>query len=238
MIFRTSFRLTLLLFVLALIFGRMGFWQLERKSEKEELFEQFENAPFLPVGQAMIDGERFAHIEAFGRYDASRHILLDNRIHNGRPGVHVLTPFTLADGTVLLVNRGWLPMPPDRLSLPAVPTDDSPGTITGRLNRLPTEGLKVGKADVLAKDNWPQLVTYLEPGAVSAALGESLAPWLVQLDTVDDSGFEDRQWKPAVMEPAVHGAYAFQWFSLFAVTIIIWIALGIRSARLPTSQQP
>jgi surfeit locus 1 family protein len=237
MIFRTSFSLTLLLFVLALIFGRMGLWQLERKSEKEVLFEQFENASFLPIGQAMINGDRFVHVDAFGHYDATRHILLDNRILEGRPGVHVLTPFTLTDGTVLLVNRGWLPMPPDRLSLPAIPTDDSPGTIRGRLNMLPTEGLRVGNADILATDQWPQLVTYLEPGAVEAALGESLAPWLVQLDAVDDSGFEGRQWKPAVMEPAVHGAYAFQWFSLLAVTIIIWIVLGIRRARLLTNQQ-
>jgi cytochrome oxidase assembly protein ShyY1 len=237
MIFRTSFSLTLLLFVFALIFGRMGLWQLERKSEKEELFEQFNNAPFLPVGQAMIKGERFVHVEAVGYYDATRHILLDNRIFNGRPGVHVLTPFTLTDDTVLLVNRGWLPMPSDRLSLPLVPTDDSPGTISGRLNVLPTEGIRVGKADILATDHWPQLVTYLEPGAVGAALGVSLAPWIVQLDAVDDSGFEDRHWKPAVMGPAVHGAYAFQWFSLLAVTIIIWIALGIRRARLLTIQQ-
>lgn len=231
MFFKTSLKLTLLLLVLALVFGRLGTWQLERKTEKEELFERFENAPVLPVEQAMKREEQFALVEAFGRYDATRHILLDNKILDGRAGVQVLTPFTLSNGAALLVNRGWLPMPPDRRSLPAVPSNDSPVTIKGRLNRLPTDGLRVGGADVLATDGWPQLVTYLDLLPISTALDMQLAPWLVLLDASDSSGFGGRQWKAALIAPAVHSAYAFQWFSLLAATIGIWIILGIRRGR-------
>jgi surfeit locus 1 family protein len=182
---------------------------LERKEEKQMLFESFENAPAMSIEPAISQAERFALVNAFGHYDAKRHILLDNKILNGRAGVHVLTPFHLTDGTVLLVNRGWLPMPADRLSLPAVPTDSSPQTITGRLNGLPTEGVRVGAADVLTTDDWPQLVTYLDQKPIESALDEILSGWIIQLDAGDPSGFDGRQWTPAVMEPAVHGAYAF-----------------------------
>jgi surfeit locus 1 family protein len=231
MLFRTSVKLTLPLLVLALLFARLGLWQLERKAAKEDLFREFESAPALPLEQALAREQRFARVEAIGRYDVTRHILLDNRILNGRAGVHVLTPFTLGDGTTLLVNRGWLPLPPDRLKLPEIWTSEGSLTIRGRLNRISDDGLRIGEADVLTTDQWPQLVTYLDLETASTALGTELAPWLVQLDADDSSGFADRQWKAAVMEPAVHGAYAFQWFSLFAAAIIIWIVLGVRRAQ-------
>lgn len=231
MIFKTSIKLTLVLLVLALVFVRMGWWQLERKTAKQELLERFNNAPAMPIGQALVSETLYAKVEAYGRYDPDRHILLDNKILNGRAGVHVLTPFRLQDGTELLVNRGWLPLPPDRLSLPEIVTDDSLRSIRGILNQPARGGPRVGDADVLRKDSWPQLVTYLELPAVSAALDTSLSPWLVQLDAADESGFEGRQWKAAVMGPEIHGAYALQWFSLGAAALVIWITLGVRRAR-------
>jgi len=228
MYFRTSVKLTLAMLTLALVFARLGWWQMERKTEKRILFEQFDNAPVLDIGQALELGGKFARVEANGRYDPLRHVLLDNKILNGRAGVHVLTPFTLADGTEILVNRGWLPLPPDRRSLPEVKTDESNRTITGMLSKPSTGGQRIGEPDVLQKEHWPQLVTYLDLDTVSDALGTSIEPWLVQLDPFDESGFEGRQWQAAVMGPEVHGAYALQWFSLAAAALIIWITLGVR----------
>ena len=231
MYFRTSVKLTLALLALALLFARLGWWQMERKTEKQALFEQFDNAPVMSIRQALDRAEKFARVEAYGRYDPTRHILLDNKILNGRAGVHVLTPFILGNGTGILVNRGWLPMPPDRRSLPEVDTDDSMRTINGILNKPSSGGPRIGEPDVLVMDRWPQLVTYLDLDTVGAALNTSLEPWLLQLEAEDESGFEGRQWQAAVMEPKVHGAYALQWFSLAAAAFIIWIVLGIRKRK-------
>lgn len=229
--FRPSFSLSLILITLCALFLRLGLWQLERKAEKEILFERFATAPTLGLGQALADGREFAHVEAFGHYDATRHLLLDNRIWNGKAGVHVLTPFQLPDGRWLLVNRGWLPLSPDRSSLPEVPTDSAAQTIGGRLAAPPAAGPILGDADELVSDRWPQLMTYFDLGSASAALDIPLQPWIVQLDANDPSGFEDRQWSPAVMEPAVHGAYAFQWMALAAAALTIWVLLGLRRGR-------
>jgi surfeit locus 1 family protein len=215
---------------LALVFSGLGYWQTHRKAEKQLLFDHFENAPMMELGQAAKAGERFARVQGFGRFDPVRHFLLDNRTLNGRAGVHVLTPFVLDDGQTVLVNRGWLPMPPDRSQLPDVPTDSRPRTLHGRLNVLATEGPRLGDADLLVPDQWPQLITYADPEPLGQALGTPISDWLVQLDADAGDGFEDRQWKAAVMGPEIHGAYALQWFALAAAAVIIWFTLGYREA--------
>ena len=229
--FRPSILLTVALFSLALIFARLGYWQTQRKAEKAELFEQFENAPSMSITEAVESGRQFARVEGFGRFDAERHILVDNRMFQGRPGVYVLTPFIIEGGATVMVNRGWLPIPPDRRSLPAVPTSDELRVIRGRLKLLTTQGPRLGEADVLETDRWPQLVTYLDQAPLSQALGYSIPPWLVQLEADQADGFEGREWQAAVMEPATHGAYAVQWFALSLAAIIIWITLGVRSGQ-------
>jgi surfeit locus 1 family protein len=231
MYFRTSIKLTVALLAVALLFARLGWWQLERKAEKQLLFEQFRNGPVLSIEQALERGEKFARVDAYGRYDPARHVLLDNKILDGRAGVHVLTPFILDNGKEILVNRGWLPLPPDRRTLPEVETDDSMKTISGILNEPSTGGPRLGEADILEADRWPQLVTYLDLDSVGAALNTPLEPWLLQLAPEDESGFAGRQWQVAVMEPKVHGAYALQWFSLAATAFIIWIVLGVRKRK-------
>lgn len=230
--FRPSIKLTLTLGVLAVLFLRLGFWQLDRKAEKEKLFERFRDAPELGIEQALAAEEEFARVEAYGRYDPERHLLLDNRIWNGRAGVHVLTPFTLGDGRSLLVNRGWLPLAPDRRSLPDFATGGEARSLRGRLVRPSAGGPRLGGADELSDNRWPQLVTYLDVDAAGTALGKPLQPWIVQLDAADGSGFGDRQWTPAVMTPQVHGAYAVQWLALAAAAAIIWFTLGLRRGQL------
>lgn len=211
--FRPSPRLSLLLLILAFLLARLGFWQLERMGDKQELFDEFSNSG----------------VQVSGTYE-TRHVLLDNKIHQGRAGVHVLTPFILNDGTALLVNRGWLPLPADRLKLPEVPTDGATRVLSGRMWAPSTGGVRLGEPDALSSDQWPQLVTYLEPVAIEQALGLSLSPELMLLDAADPSGFEGRQWKAAEMTPAVHGAYAVQWFGLAVACIVIWVVLGVKRA--------
>jgi len=231
MSFRPSIKLTLVLLALAAVFFRLGLWQWDRKAEKVLLFESFANAPVMTIGQALSGTEPFVRVEAEGRYDPVRHTLLDNRIFKSRAGVHVLTPFTLPDGSAILVNRGWLPLAPDRRSLPEFNTNPAEQGISGILTKPVTGGPRVGGADKLVTDQWPQLMTYLDLGSISAATGKPLEPWILLLDAADPGGFEDRHWRAAVMEPKVHGAYALQWFSLAAAAMVIWIVLGVRRAR-------
>ena len=228
MAFRPSFAQTLILITLAAVFLQLGLWQLDRKAEKEALFERFDEAPSMDLARALDSGSSFARVTAAGRYDSGRNILLDNKVWKGRAGVHVLTPFVLQDGRTILVNRGWLPLSADRSHLPEVPEPGGEGELRGRLSPPPGVGRRLGDPDVLVSDRWPQLVTYLDVQTVDAALGNRLEPWVVLLDASDPNGFEGRQWSPAAMTPEVHGGYALQWLALMLAAIVIWVILGFR----------
>ena len=186
----------------------------------------------MPIEQALKRPDGFSQVEAYGSFDPERHILLDNRIFNGRAGVEAFTPFYLEAGGVVLVNRGWLPMAPDRRKLPGVPTDPAARTITGLLKKPVEAGYRLGQPDIFRPGQWPQLVTYLDVSAIGTALETNLPDWILLLDPQDPSGFEDRQWQPAVMTPEVHRAYAIQWFALALATLIIWLTLGFRRGQL------
>ena len=56
LMFRPKIGLTLLLFFLALVFSGLGYWQLQRKAEKENLFDQYENAPLMDLSAAASEG--------------------------------------------------------------------------------------------------------------------------------------------------------------------------------------
>jgi surfeit locus 1 family protein len=235
--FKPSLGLTVALFAIGLLFAWLGNWQLDRQQQKQQLFDQFEQAPLMAVEQALRKEQGFARVQAFGHFDSRRHVLLDNQILNGRVGVHVLTPFFVNDRTTILVNRGWLPMPPDRRTLPVVPTEPAQRTIAGILRKPSTDGQRLGDPDVFTHDQWPQLVTYLDLAAVAMALDAPLEDWLLQLEEDDPAGFAGRQWKAAVMEPSVHRAYAIQWFSLMVTTFIIWLTMGVRRGQLKNNHE-
>jgi len=228
--FRPSLAGTFVLMLLALVFASLGLWQRHRAAEKAELERQFLNASDMPLEEALRLDLRFAHVSAKGRFDDKRHILLDNQIRRGQAGVHVFTPFYLADGRAILVNRGWLPLAADRKTLPRVPTPAGPLLIHGRLNIAPEPGRRLGPADSLRRDDWPQLVTYLDIADISAVLGTVLDPHVVQLAASEPSGFSGRDWQPAYLTSKRHRAYAFQWFSLSAACLVIWIFTGYRRA--------
>jgi surfeit locus 1 family protein len=214
--------------LLAALFASLGIWQTHRAAEKTTLEAQHRDAPRLPLAAAIERDERFARVTASGRYDTARHILLDNQLWQGRGGVHVFTPFATTGGQVILVNRGWLPLPPDRSAMPDVPTTVRATSISGILNVFPVPGRMVGEADELAPDRWPQLVTYMNHGDIERALGVALEDRIVQLSPADPHGFEGREWKAAFMSSERHRGYAFQWFALTAACVVLWLVTGFR----------
>jgi cytochrome oxidase assembly protein ShyY1 len=218
--------LGLVLLPLLVLFTWLGLWQLQRMHEKQELIDRFKHPAELELPQAHADGSLFAHVRVSGRYNLSWHLLLDNKILDGRVGVQALTLFQADDGLPILVNRGWLPLPPDRHSLPEIPTPSGQLDISGILTRPAEGGVRLGEPENLENLAGTRLITYFDMSELNAVLGKKLSPWLIQLDAGDSTGFDGRNWQPTVMLPAQHGAYAVQWFALALAMPIIWLALG------------
>jgi surfeit locus 1 family protein len=220
--------LTLVLFLLAVIFMTLGAWQARRAAEKTVIEQQHRYATTMSLETAMAQNDRFSRIEITGRYDANRHILLDNQIWHGRAGVHVFTPFYTVDGTAILVNRGWLPLGPDRTVKPEIPTPQFELVLHGMLNSIPVPGRILGSADQLRKNEWPQLITYLNLEDISGSLERPLENWIIQLSASEQHGFEGREWKPVFLSSSRHRGYAFQWFALALACVAMWVFSGFR----------
>jgi surfeit locus 1 family protein len=226
--FRPSKAATLVLFLLACLFMMLGSWQQKRALEKAELEQQHRTALPLSLEKAIAQGSRFSQIDVSGHYDANRHILLDNQIWQGRAGVYVFTPFYTTEGIAILVNRGWLPLAPDRQTMPEIPTPQHQIVLKGMLNTLPVPGRILGSADQLKQEQWPQLVTYLNLTDISGLLDTPLENWVIQLSISETNGFDGREWKPVFMSSERHKGYAFQWFALVAACVVMWVYLGFR----------
>ena len=226
--FRPPISLTVVLLIFASLFIMLGNWQTRRAAEKAETEQQHQSATSLTLETAMSGNSRFSKIRVSGHYDKSRHILLDNQVWNGRGGVYVYTPFYTTGGISILVNRGWLPLVPDRQVMPEIPTPNNELVLTGMLNTPPKPGRMLGPADKLQKDKWPQLVTYMNIEDISGALDAPLESWIIQLSKAEQTGFEGRDWKPVFLSSSRHRAYAFQWFALAAACFVMFILIGFK----------
>ncbi len=221
----------LLLLALTLVFASLGNWQFHRKIEKQDLLNRFEQAQEMTLQQALDSGQDFARARLLGHYEPDWQVLLDNKIWQGQPGVHVLSLFYADDGKFLLVDRGWLAISADRRVLPEVMTPTGKRVISGLLSRPPTGGVQLGQPDVIDRLDGPVLLTYLDIDTIAKAADTPIVPMILKLDAGDSSGFADRDWQPAVILPAQHQAYAVQWYALAVACIILIFTLAVRIHR-------
>ena len=78
------------------------------------------------VGPAPSNKLSWTMVTVTGRYDAAHVVLARSRSVNSDVGFEVITPLVLADGTAVLVDRGWIaPSEQGAAQLPAVPPPPS-----------------------------------------------------------------------------------------------------------------
>jgi surfeit locus 1 family protein len=217
-----------------------GFWQLRRAEEKRELFASFDagiaTAPLpLPATVGQIASLRYRVIHTAGRYDPAHQVLLDARTRGGQVGYEVLTPL-IAPGQTVLVNRGWVPANPDRNRLPDVAVTDGERSVTGFLDRLPRAAITAGRAAQDSVPRWPLRMLFPTAAELSAALGYTVPDYQLLLAPAEPDGYL-RNWRPAVMKPEQHLAYAVQWFALAAALAALYVVVNLRRAATGAARQ-
>jgi surfeit locus 1 family protein len=214
--------------------AKLALWQLDRAAEKDAMLADWEDAPAMALhdDETVLPG-RYARITAEGEFDTRRHVLLDNQLRNMHPGVHVFTPFRpRGSERVWMVNRGWQPMP-QRDSMPEFDTPGGAIQVSGRLSDPPRVGLEIGRAAELDAGQWPNLMTYFDLDRIRDVLGDEVEGAVILLDPDHPAHLSGDDWQPVTFGPERHRAYAFQWFTLAAVVLIIWLTLTFRSFRRP-----
>jgi surfeit locus 1 family protein len=95
---------------IVLLFG-LGAWQLQRLAWKENLIADMESAATeAPLEILPEDAARyqFRTVRLTGEY-LSHEFHLAARYFRDQLGYVILTPLRLADGRIVLINRGWIP---------------------------------------------------------------------------------------------------------------------------------
>jgi len=227
-------KLALWLFALALIcgFAALGRWQWHRAAEKQALLDQQAKAQNQSSPLSLADLSRepsrdLAWVQGRGRFAETPVLLLDNQRRGDAVGVRVYRVFQPDDGRALLVDLGWLPLPPDRhLPTPA----PIPGTqmLRGLLTPPPASGLALGAAYTQpSPTQW--LLIRVDLAALSAALHIELAPRVLRLDPKLPIGYpRDLDLLSNTLSPERHRGYAVQWFGLAFATLVTAIFLSLR----------
>lgn len=206
-------------------------WQVDRAAQKRELIERWHDRSAVPVDALEAPYSLPQPVTGVAIWKPDRQLLLDNKIRNGRPGVHVLTPLQLQDGRLFLVNRGWAAWPSRSARLPDPELTRSQSEIRGVLNTPPGTGLQLGSSEIPLDDDWPLLATYFDYTQLADVYGDALQPAVIQLDPSHADHLTGDAWNVVTFGPKRHIGYALTWSSIAIVVAIIWVALTIRQRR-------
>ncbi|WP_238165795.1 SURF1 family cytochrome oxidase biogenesis protein [Kribbella caucasensis] len=235
------FGAALVILVLAGACVQLGRWQLHRLQEREARNEVTRsNLAAAPtplaeiVGPDHVVGEQHDWRTAVvtGRYDATKQVVVRYRNVDDRPGFEIVTPLVMADGTAVLVDRGFLPRQGGELapaSVPAVPSGDV--TVTGRVRRSERGGHTSGGTPV---DGTARLINGPEYGA---ALGLKLYDGYLTVDHQEpaaDPAFDG--FPGPEIDNGPHFFYALQWFffALLAVGGLVYFSRqDVRKSKEP-----
>jgi cytochrome oxidase assembly protein ShyY1 len=223
--------------ICAALFAALGSWQLQRGRDKEaRLAEQ--NAALMHAHVALADvleedadATPIQRVRGHGRF-LQPLLLLDHQQRQGRVGIRAYGVAAVEGGeSHVLVDLGWLPLPPDR-TLPQPAAPNGLRTLDGLRVPWPGQGLRLRPNAWSDAVSGPRLLTYLDRHEIEAAFGLSLASGVLRLDPGTGYGHErDLQLLPNTLPPERHYGYALQWFALSTTVIVVYVVLTWRRLR-------
>jgi cytochrome oxidase assembly protein ShyY1 len=235
--------LTVLVVVATLAMVWAGFWQLRRLDERRDrnaVIRERAAAEAPPVSdvlsvdesvdEARTDAE-WRDVEASGTYDVDAEVLIRNRSLDGAPGYHVVTPLVMAEGTALLVNRGWIPLSPEAGAAPEAPAP-TPGevTVVGRVRGSQERGA-LGPTD--AADGTLAQLARVDVARIAQQLPYPLLPAYVELESQDPAAPQPlpRLIPAPELDEGPHLAFAVQWFIFATLAVGGWVLLVRRERQ-------
>lgn len=218
-----------------IVMVNLGFWQLRRLDDRQQfnqtVVERTEQSPV--EASAVLDGydpdaDEWTPVRLRGTYLPDQ-IVQFNVSQGGRAGENVLTALVLdegddsggAAGTVVLVNRGFIPL---GASVPPPPATvvEIAGVVRASQVRG-SGGLTDAETAELTE------VRRIDVPLIAATYGGEVAPFYVQLFSAEPPvavGDPEPVARPELSN-GPHLSYAMQWF-IFAVCVAIGWVLAVR----------
>jgi surfeit locus 1 family protein len=226
-----------LIAVLAIVvFVIAGFWQLDRlaarRAQNELLETRSVGAPIAlpPPASVARDPAQYEWqlVEFEATWNTSDEVILQAQSLAGVSGHDVVTPAEV-DGSVVLVNRGWVPIdvsgPPVAEAAPTART----ATVLGLL-RISEERGRFGPVD--APTGRLDRISRVDVARLESQVDSPVYPMWVQLiDQTPEPGFLPELRPLPEMGEGPHLSYAVQWFLFAGVVAVGYPILLRRTAR-------
>ena len=204
--------------VVAITIGNL---QHNRAEQKQAAFDRIDGARYnapIQVGGSPVDASLLDWHPAVarGRWLADKSILVDNRVHGGVAGYHVITPLRIEGADIcILVNRGWIAAPRLRSEIPVLPPLAATTVEVKGIGRLPPAKTFELAPEIAEGIVWQNLT--LERFRAWSGL-ELQAVILLQTDAAGDGLVRD--WLPADSGALKHWGFALLWYLAAAAAAI------------------
>lgn len=215
----------------------LGQWQMGRAAEKTAL----QDARTLQSAMAALDGRSLGaalndqtmraemmhrRMGLQGHWLPQYTVYLENRQMNAKPGFFVLTPFQIeGTGAVIVVQRGWAQRSfTDRSALPAVKTPRGLVEVQGNLAPWPSRLYDFGEVEHGPIRQNLNLATFRQETAL-----DLLEVTLLQSGAASEGLL--REWPVVASGVEKHHGYAFQWFGLCGLIVLLYVWFQIVQPR-------
>ena len=156
-------------------------------------------------------------------------VLLDFRVHRGRPGYHVVQPLRVTQGReYVLVLRGWVAADARRERLPQIVTPAGEQRVEGLvLERLPQYLEQQAAQDACRFGPLPCVRQNLRIEDFAAWTGLPMKRIVIEQSNELADGLL-RDWSRPESAFLKNEMYALQWYSLAALCVILFLVLSVR----------
>ena len=214
---------TLFMLAMCAFLVGLGVWQLQRLKWKEglirEVSERTTRAPVAPPPEARWpaltrDALEYSHWQVTGTFDHAKEVRVFANLPDARGpargvGYWIVTPLIRADGSTILVNRGFVPESFKDPASRAAGQVRGPVTVSG-LARWTEDRNLFTPADDPATDNW----FTRDIGEIAAAEHLTrVAPFIIDADASAPGGLPQGG-ETILSFPNNHFQYALTWFGL------------------------
>ena len=218
-----QWQLSLLFLLFLPLLLRLGYWQLERAEEKQQLLTVYQQQRNLPAQKFVVNSaEKIANYQSVlieGEYDNQHYWLLDNKPRSGKVGYEIIMPLKVGNQHIL-VNRGWVMASPLRNELPEVVTPKGKVLIKGYFYQASKNAIFVNtESDWLAE--WPKRVLQLDSVTAERDLDSAVYPKTLRINSNSEGAFIT-DWPVINTLPEKHQAYAVQWFAMSVALLLLY----------------
>lgn len=231
-----------LVIVFAIGCAGLAYWQIARRDEARAEIARVETnwasaprpvAEVLPALDAFDANDKWTPVTMTGRYLVDDELLVRGRPLGGVAGFEQLVPLELSDGSVFIVDRGWIRAgneqdAPD--SVPRAPTGQV--TVVARLKAgEPTIPGRSAPQGQVATINLPTIASIVDRPIYSGAYGI--------MDREDPSpALRPTAVTKPIADEGPHLSYAFQWI-VFGIMAFIGLGWAVRQEyRIRNADDP